>query len=76
MSAEEPIRVYLGTFPIKDAVTIPAEVLRSADAEIERERRRRAEVAAEAQAAAEREAALPKGWRGWLGAFWRTGRWR
>jgi hypothetical protein len=69
--SEEPIRVFLGVFPIKNAVTIPAEVLRAADAEIEAERARRHKVAEEAQAATD-AAAARKTWRGRLRAmFWR-----
>ena len=66
-----PIRVYLGTFPVADAVTIPAEALRRANDEIDRERERRRLAAEEEQAAAEREA-YAKSWRGRLGAMWRA----
>ena len=74
MNADDgPIRVFLGVFPIKNAVTIPAAVLIAADAEIEAERARRRKVAeaAAAQAAAiESEAAArAKGWRSRLRAL-------
>ena len=68
MSDDGPIRVCLGSYPIADAVTIPAEILRAADEEITRERERRGRAAE--RAAAEREASA-KGWRGWLRSLWR-----
>ena len=67
---EEPIRAYVGTYPIARDVTISAEDLQRADAEIEAERARRrlAAEAAAAQAAAEK-AAAHKTWRGKLRAM-------
>ena len=73
--SEEPIRVYVGTFPIAKDVVIPLDVLQRADAEIEAERSRRHALAVEkAQREAAEAAAKRKTWRGWLGALWR--RWK
>ena len=77
MTDDGPIKAYIGNYQIGTTdLLIPVEALRRANDEIDRERERRRAMAEEAKAAAEREAARPKGWRGWLGAFWRTGRWR
>jgi hypothetical protein len=58
---EEPIRAYVGTYPIARDVTISAEDLQRANDEIDRERERRRRVAEAAQQAAA-EAAARKSW--------------
>ena len=74
----ERVSTIVGTFDAGlDILVIPPEALAQASAILDEARRQReAEAAAEARAAVEREAARPKGWRGWLGAFWRRRRWR
>ena len=55
-------------------LVIPLSVLRAAEGELDLQRERRRRVAEADRAAAGREAARPKGWRGWVGAFFgRTG---
>ena len=51
MTDDNPIRAFVGVFPIAHDVTIPAEVLARANDEIDRERARR-RLAAEEQARA------------------------
>ena len=69
---DDPPRVLVAVYEygtVLDHLTIPASTLREAERILDEERERRRHAAEAVQAAAEREAARPKGWRGWLRSF-------
>jgi hypothetical protein len=72
---EEPPKAFVVAYEYGsklDHLTIPAEVLRRAEAELDAERERRRLAAVEAQAAIERERAR-KSWRSWFRGLFRRG---